>query len=781
MSDILLVSAGEAPLLVYGESGRLTKDEDLERPEGDKLWSAAATAISSVYFDSPDMYLYKKRLPRHEGARLFRIRWYGEKPKGEGKVFLELKTHHEKWVNVPSVKERVVICERDVKTILSRTARMRIQDAQYIVRAANPKLSGQDFDKATALLLTMHDLVVRLNLHPCVRSKYLRVAFQAPDNNKLRLTVDRNIMVIDEHSTRPGQWCLDNNEITQAMMAKVPFDVFEVKLAGSSMPLSMQTLLQDGTIMEAPKFSKFLTGAAKYNTFKLEILPYWAEHEAFRQFFTGVSFMKSHSRSGSSESSTQSLGPPKVSWNDDSEQTSSTSASSAGCDACEGGKQERSKRSALTFVSEFRGSRSHSAKKVRVAHNARVRVEPKSFFANERTFIQWISAALLLITISVILLDFAARDPDHSMIPVSLVLLVGSALIVLHAIYSYLRRVRLLMQGEPYGYVDHCGPAILTLAILLGLGVVTFVFLSIHLESRTLAQQVSFEIHPDAGTCIRHALEGVSLLEYQPSDVVVLPDDDQLLIPSLDSIHRHGSTGPVDTLITIPGADLEGLTSSADGSKLYALSEADENEAEIMEMEWNAVGALEVVRRWSIATPYAEGIAFVPAQHPGMPDMLYVGGGKKLDVGLGQTSYACSIDVYDVPVGSGNTTDGKTPLHGRPLNSNLLSNGLLDSKIAALQYFEGALYVLHDNALEVRVWGLDGEFLSKWKLPPVSKQWEGMALERRHYDGVGGLRGSHGGGLWLHLTLDSPPQVWSVAVREGNERGKVVLPHCASM
>jgi hypothetical protein len=61
------------------------------------------------------------------------------------------------------------------------------------------------------------------------------------------------------------------------------------------------------------------------------------------------------------------------------------------------------------------------------------------------------------------------------------------------------------MQGEPYGYVDHCGPAILTLAILLGLGVVTFVFLSIHLESRTVVQQASFEIHPHADTCIRHA------------------------------------------------------------------------------------------------------------------------------------------------------------------------------------------------------------------------------------------------------------------------------------
>jgi hypothetical protein len=257
--------------------------------------------------------------------------------------------------------------------------------------------------------LCVVDLFFNQNFYDNVRSKYLRVAFQAPDNNKLRLTVDRNIMVIDERSTWPGQWCLDNNEITQTMMARVPFDVFEVKLAGSNMPLWMQALLQDGTIVEAPKFSKFLTGAAKYNTSKLEILPFWAEHEAFRHFFTGVSLVKSHSRSRSPESSTQALGPSKLSWKDDSSEH--TASTSLGSDA---------------------SLRSGSGKKMRVAHNARVKVEPKSYFANERTFIQWISASILLITISVILLDFAARDPDHSMIPVSLALLFGSALIVLH-------------------------------------------------------------------------------------------------------------------------------------------------------------------------------------------------------------------------------------------------------------------------------------------------------------------------------------------------------------
>jgi hypothetical protein len=77
------------------------------------------------------------------------------------------------------------------------------------------------------------------------------------------------------------------------------------------------------------------------------------------------------------------------------------------------------------------------------------------------------------------------------------------------------------------------------------------------------------------------------------------------------------------------------------------------------------------------------------------------------------------------------------------------------------------------------VWGLDGELLSKWKLPPVSKQWEGMALERCHYVGDGGLHGLHVSGLWLHPALDSLPQVWTFAVQEAKEHSVVVLPDCA--
>ena len=99
--EVLLKSVSELPLLVYGRSGLL---QEPKNPSKEELWQSLASPISSVYFDSANMDLYKERIKRSEGAQLFRVRWYGQKPKGNDQIFLELKTHHECWIDNKSGK-----------------------------------------------------------------------------------------------------------------------------------------------------------------------------------------------------------------------------------------------------------------------------------------------------------------------------------------------------------------------------------------------------------------------------------------------------------------------------------------------------------------------------------------------------------------------------------------------------------------------------------------------------------------------------------------------------
>lgn len=203
LTKLMMVCAMEAPLLVYGKKGPLTstKPRHVNVSDGDKLWDSLATRITSIYFDSDDMSLYRERLKRAEGAQLLRARWYGaKKPTGKKIIFVELKTHHEKWVANKSVKERASIQEGDMADFL-RPVRWKREEAERMILRAKPKMEAEELGKATDLLLRMHNLVVNHKLTACVRSVYDRAAFQSSKSNgkctMIALTVLREYANVD--------------------------------------------------------------------------------------------------------------------------------------------------------------------------------------------------------------------------------------------------------------------------------------------------------------------------------------------------------------------------------------------------------------------------------------------------------------------------------------------------------------------------------------------------------------------------------------------------------
>jgi len=229
LPEVLVKSVSELPLLVYGQSGRL---QDTKEPSVRDLWKSFTSPISSVYYDSEEMDLYKERIKRSEGAQLFRVRWYGSKPKGNEDIFCELKTHHESWIENKSVKERVIIKERHMVELNDTSDGPWTREfAKELVKEANPKDKEEDIEDSVSLLLEMRALICKLNLRPCVRTKYTRAAFQSSKNNNLRLTLDRDITVIDEtRITNMDSWCLDDDDVIPfEAMVRVPYGVFEVK------------------------------------------------------------------------------------------------------------------------------------------------------------------------------------------------------------------------------------------------------------------------------------------------------------------------------------------------------------------------------------------------------------------------------------------------------------------------------------------------------------------------------------------------------------------------
>lgn len=75
--------------------------------------------VSSTYLDNHAMELYQGRLEKSPGAIALRMRWYGTGTPET--VFVERKTHRESWAGEVSVKERFVIPERQVKSLIAGT------------------------------------------------------------------------------------------------------------------------------------------------------------------------------------------------------------------------------------------------------------------------------------------------------------------------------------------------------------------------------------------------------------------------------------------------------------------------------------------------------------------------------------------------------------------------------------------------------------------------------------------------------------------------------------
>ena len=211
--------------------------------------------------------------------------------------------------------------------------------------------------------------------------------------------------------------------------------------------------------------------------------------------------------------------------------------------------------------------------------------QPKTYFAAERTFIQWISAALLLLTVAAILLSLSTEAGMESGYASGLMLTVLAIVVTIYALVVYFRRLYLLEHGKPYGYKDHIGPAVLAVAVACGIGASLYAAVYLHkLPAISTAAVIA-----EPGNCIGHDVTGISLLEYQPSDVVVDEARDMLIIPSqskLTSVPMNVNHTPSDlrVLIELAGYDMEAVT-YVNGT-LFALSE-DESSSVLLAFHWN--------------------------------------------------------------------------------------------------------------------------------------------------------------------------------------------------
>mmetsp|Transcript_7187 Transcript_7187/g.19311 ORF Transcript_7187/g.19311 Transcript_7187/m.19311 type:complete len:1011 (-) Transcript_7187:121-3153(-) len=657
-----LLIAEHLPVLVIGR-----KPISAGKVPEDFLCADKETWLSSIYLDDDAFTLYHGRVMREEGARLFRLRWYGDfhEPPDDSEVFVERKTHHESWVQERSVKERFAMRFGSVPLFLTGVRKHAApKDSALAATSLADEIRGEIEDRA---------LVAK------VRTVYKRTAFQRTDSNAVRISIDTELSFVNEMGAdEAGRWCrrVPAAGFRSEQVVTFPWAVLEVKLT-EGQPEWIEQLLGSGLVHELHKFSKFAHGVACFNdeSGRLRELPYWQarlkELEASNadlstslpaEVSIDVGIDDSPSKSVHQARPSMNLSCHKAHLGDQSTPSDAMDDASLFPDGKAGlcaapvpppGLRRRMQakvvrvRAALPSRPRFLGGgKGQKAKAEKPGVPKRpAKIEPKTFFANERTFVQWISPVMALVAVALGLQglgDFIAND---IMAWTGASLNIMAMLWMLYALHIYLQRLRKIKRADPHGW-DLCfGPIMLVIMLTFVCAVGSTMLLADHFNPKAMKQEKPVVL-ARAGCMISQRSDFPSL-DVEPSGVVHHPGRGTLFVVSQNALYELPEAGgePV-AVYAAPGMDLEGVAldpafpdrvvvahedPGATGSRLYAV---DLNTSEVQRfIDFDSIKGLEHFK--------PEALSFCP------PAVCGAGGTHFVMAGLGPKVHVVRVEPKD--------------------------------------------------------------------------------------------------------------------------------------
>ncbi|CUG87962.1 vacuolar transporter chaperone complex subunit, putative [Bodo saltans] len=530
--------------------------------------------LSSVYMDNDAADCYHRRIALEEGANLLRVRWYGgdegpdgfPRPNGGSVFFMELKTHHNPDISgQKSTKERFPITAQMIPAFMTaKLTAAQVVDA--MIAQGHIKASKGEEQKDLANFI--QNMIVTLKLKPWIRTVYHRTAFQRSDSNEVRVSFDLPLILHPEPANWDGKNWMDLFKVNNSNAKPFGYGVLEVKTSDEP-PMWVQELLATGWLILVEKFSKFQHATATFHNHAVRVIPYWIgsdivktldeqlpentssllvkanqrrSGDAFVDFMpiSGMASMngpptpplgnRSDARSAATASPVNDLYAPLLLSLNNEEGTSSPKVS-----------RPMSMRSTFADV-----MRSPTVKHKGVAlpivpilqqappppnrgtNLTRMRVEPKVFFANERTFLKWMFAVVILISVSMTVMSISSRA-----LPYGATLLITACVLIMYALGLYRWRLHKILNREGTRLDDRIGPFLIAFCLLAAAATV-FAF------AWTSGEEIVFECQRSIPNC---------------APIVVDADIDSLSIYATQSLGLADSVTHVQTCITVEERD----------------------------------------------------------------------------------------------------------------------------------------------------------------------------------------------------------------------------------
>lgn len=257
-------------------------DQSARELDGD-----GSPAVTSLYFDNRTFELYSEKVDRQTEASSLRLRWYGQLS-ARPDIFVEQKTADAKG---NATEAKFTIKDKWVKPLLDGEYAME-KSVQKMERQGQPAEQIENFKSTVAKireLLEQKKLspVLRANY---VRTAFQK---PADDRVRIAIDTDLAFVREDtldrsRPCRNPDDWHrtdIDESNMTypfkninQSEVSKFPYAVLEIKLKEDGTrkrPAWIEDLVSSYLVHPVPRFSKFVHGVASLFEDHVNSLPFW--------------------------------------------------------------------------------------------------------------------------------------------------------------------------------------------------------------------------------------------------------------------------------------------------------------------------------------------------------------------------------------------------------------------------------------------------------------------------------------------------------------------------
>lgn len=478
--------------------------------------------MTSLYFDNPQFSLYDRKVSRAPGASSLRLRWYGHL-NGKPEILFEKKVEKE---NGESVETRFPIKDKYVQSFITGEYKLEKSVEKLRERQRSDDNGVAQLEKS---IDDIQSFIKENELQPVLRANYTRTAFQIPGDDRVRISIDTDMAFIREDSLdsdrpcrNPEEWHrkeIDEAEmefpfsaIRQGEISRFPFALLEIRVKDTKKRTNewVLDLISSHLVKEAPKFSKFVHGVAQLFEDYVNSFPFWlSDLETDIRRDPEAAFQQEQEKKAkkaedelavgsfvggkSASSLTPAVASPFGKSPSDRRQSApETNADDDETDHEAGVSNENtlvSRSGMRSLLPSFSGSKYARAHRkpgsVRLPPGVRdpgklikdsgpVRVEPKVWLANQRTFIKWQHISVLLASLSLGLYNAAGEQNN-----VARILAVVYTLVAIFAgawgWWQYVLRSRMIQERSGKDFDNIVGPIIVCVGLVIAL-CLNFVF-----------------------------------------------------------------------------------------------------------------------------------------------------------------------------------------------------------------------------------------------------------------------------------------------------------------